>query len=157
MKISRKKLRRLINEVTQDACTWNSLGWIDPQGTFHDITIYMEMHDEWMDAYQAVKLGNYDWNRGDKPPRWIKVSNSKELWFVGSWDSLTWSQFKGMCTMWSACLKFSPWLQTAVETTQVKFGSLTTGESVQYTIPDFINQYVGDHGIHYFYNVLLNS
>ena len=159
-KITRRRLRKLINEVTKDACNTHSLGWIDPQGTFHDITTYMEIHDEWMDSYQAVKLGNYDWVKGTNPPGWIKVSNAKELWYGGDWKDVKKKsprQFNAMFQMWTACAPFCEWLQKDVEKTLVTFGSLTTGQKQQFTIPDFIGMHLGRDAIFTFYGMLLGG
>ena len=157
MKITRKKLRQLITEVTKDACEKHSLGWIDPQGTFHDITAFMEIHDEWMDRYQAIELGNYDWIKGTNPPGWIKVSNAKELWYSGDWESATPNQFIAMFKMWTECSQYCQWIQTDVETTLVTFGSLTTGQRQTSTIPDFISMHMGRQGIETFYDILLGG
>ena len=159
----RESVRNLILEVTESGCNKHSLGWIDPHGKFHDITEHMEIHDEWMDRYQALEQGEYEWPMGKIPEGWIKVSNANELWLGGSsWDEITFQQFEGLCEMWKQCRSHSVWLSTDVENFYVTFGTVETKgmgfeNMEQHTIPDFIGRYIGRRGEDLFYGMLLGE
>ena len=162
--ILRESIRIIIQEGNNQGCNNHSLGWIDPDGTFHDITEYLETHDDWMDRYQAVELGVDRYPMGQIPNGWIKVSNANEFWFAAKdWNSLTFEQFEGMVDAWSACRKYSNWLQNDVEGFYVTFGLSDpdpfgfTEHMEQHTIPEFIDKYVGRRGENLFYGMLLGE
>ena len=162
--ILRESIRIIILEGNNQGCNNHSLGWIDPDGTFHDITEYLETHDDWMDRYQAVELGVDRYPMGQIPNGWIKVSNANEFWFAAKdWNALTFEQFEGMVDAWSACKKYSNWLQNDVEGFYVTFGLSDpdpfgfTEHMEQHTIPEFIDKYVGRRGEDLFYGMLLGE
>ena len=157
--------KNLILEITDWGCNTHSLGWIDPEGTFHDITEDdTPIHDAWMQNHLAFEYSQeYD---GRIPDGWIKVSNANELFFAApSWDQLTFKQFEGMCDMWLKCKKHSPWLSREIESFALTFGTTSytpTGDGRYYvndnmeklTVPEFIEKYIGREGEDLFFQML---
>jgi len=156
----RESVRRLILEVSDFQCNNHSLGFIDDKGN-------------WLDTEGADHV-DYLWdrvyNQDDSakpfpmPNGWIKVSNANEFWFAAKdWSEMTFAQFEGMVEMWSQCKQYSRWLQKDVENFYVTFGTTDPNSSFgfehmeQYTIPQFIDKYVGRRGEDLFYGMLLGE
>jgi hypothetical protein len=129
-------IRKLILEISEFGCNKHSLGWIDPQGNFFDITEYSESHDEWMERYQYDKHPNQSWSKEKIPAGWIKVSNTSEFWFEGGdWSNIIPEQVDALIKIWKECGKrHSRWIKTDAETRLLNFMSpngldeLTIGE-----------------------------
>ena len=149
--------KKVLKEVTDWGCNTHSLGWIDPEGTFHDITDDdVPIHNVWMRNHMAFEF-NEEYTDNTIPDGWIKVSNANELFFGSpSWDELSFEQFKGMCDMWNKCKKYCIWLSQDIETHDVLFGYVDgTIKMEKLTIPEFIYRYIGREGEDLFYKMLL--
>ena len=160
----RESIRRIILEANEFGCNNHSLGFIDPEGNFIDLSETEDDHNSWMETYQSVELGEDRYPMGKIPEGWIKVSNANELWLGGSsWDEITFQQFEGLCEMWKQCRSHSVWLSTDVENFDVTFGTFDTQYGMgfenmeQHTIPDFIGRYIGRRGEDLFYGMLLGE
>ena len=155
----RESVRRIILEVSEFGCNKHSLGFIDPKGNFIDLTDTGDDHNSWM--WDNV---SNDLDAGSIPRGWIKVSNANEFWFSAKdWSELSFKQFEGMVDVWSSCKAYSKWLQTDVEGFYVTFGTSDPTSSFgfenmeQYTIPEFIDRYIGRRGEDLFYGMLLGE
>ena len=157
--------KKLLTEITDWGCNKHSLGWIDPDGIFYDISEDDPPdHDKWMQNYIALEF-NREFD-GRIPENWIKVSNASEMFFAATaWHDLTFKQFEGMCHMWLKCKKYSPWLSIEIESFKLTFGITSytpTGDGRYYvdddmeslTIPEFIEKYIGREGEDLFFQML---
>tara|TARA_A100001391_G_C4931980_1_gene242071 strand:- start:232 stop:708 length:477 start_codon:yes stop_codon:yes gene_type:complete len=148
--------KKVLKEITDWGCNKHSLGWIDPEGTFHDITEDdVPIHNVWMRNHMWF-YHDEEYKDNTIPDGWIKVSNANELFFgSSSWDELTFQQFNGMCDMWSKCRKYSTWLSQDIETHDVLFGVMKPQVKMErLTIPEFIHRYVGREGEDLFFQML---
>ena len=132
-------IRKLILEISEFGCNKHSLGWIDPNGNFYDITEYSETHDEWMDRYQEQEGGS--WTPHTVPDGWIKVSNTSEFWFEGEdWSEMHPNQVDAMIKIWMQCGKrHSRWIKTDAETRLLNF--MLPDDVLQLTIGDFLDNF----------------
>lgn len=137
---NKRSTKRIILEVSEFGCNKHSLGWIDPNGNFYDITEYSETHDEWMDRYQELN-GSGPWIPHTNPPGWIKVSNTSEFWFEGNdWSEITQKQVDGMIKVWIECGKrHSRWIRKDAETRLINF--MSPGGLDELTIGEFLATY----------------
>ena len=159
--ILRESIRTIILEASDFQCNNHSLGFIDDKGNWLDTEGADHQDYLWANVYDMEdnRPGGYP-----MPSGWIKVSNANEFWFAArDWSEMTFAQFEGMVEMWSACKKYSNWLQNDVEGFYVTFGTTDPTSSFgfehmeQYTIPEFIDKYVGRRGEDLFYGMLLGE
>ena len=160
----RESIRKIILEANGFGCNNHSLGFIDPEGNFIDLSETEDDHNSWMETYQSVELGVDRYPMGQIPENWIKVSNANEFWFAAKdWNEMTFAQFEGLVDMWSSCKRHSKWLQGDVEGFHVTFGLSDpdpfgfSEHMEQYTIPEFIDKFVGRRGEDLFYGMLLGE
>lgn len=162
--VLRESIRTIILEVNDFQCNTHSLGWISPDGEFIDLENH-GTHDDWMIGHILRNKLQDRIPLDSSPPGWIKVSTANELWLTGKdWSEMTFAQFEAMVEMWSQCKRYSRWLQIDAENFYVTFGTKdpTSGgfgheHMDQYTIPEFIDKYVGRRGEDLFYGMLLGE
>ena len=161
--LMRENIRTIILEANDFQCNKHSLGWISPDGKFIDLENY-GTHDDWMIGHILKNKMQDKIPLDSSPPGWIKVSTANELWLTGKdWSEITFAQFEGMVEMWSACKRYSNWLRNDAENFYVTFGTRNPTSSFgfehmdQYTIPQFIDKYVGRRGEDLFYGMLLGE
>ena len=157
MKDLREAIRAIILEVNDFQCNKHSLGWISPDGKFIDLEKH-GTHDDWMIGHIFRNKLQDQIPLDSSPQGWIKVSTANELWLnAKDWSEMTFKQFEGMVEMWSQCKRYSRWLQNDSENFYVTFGTLNPEGMEQYTIPEFIDKYVGRRGEDLFYGMLLGE
>ena len=159
--VLRESIRVMILEVNDFQCNNHSLGFIDDKGNWIDTEGADHQDYLWANVYDMED------NRPDGypvPDGWIKVSNANEFWFTAKdWSEMTFAQFEGMVEMWSGCKRYSNWLKNDTENFYVTFGTSDPTSSFgfehmdQYTIPQFIDKYVGRRGEDLFYGMLLGE
>ena len=150
----RESVRRIILEASDFQCNNHSLGFIDDQGNWLD-TEGCD-HSDWL--WDRVYNQDDSARPFPMPDGWIKVSNANELWFGGGdWFDMSFAQFEGLVDMWSSCKRYSRWLQNDTDNFHVVFGTLNPESMEEYTIPEFIDKYVGRRGEDLFYGMLLGE
>ena len=161
--VLRESIRAIILEVNDFQCNKHSLGWISPDGKFIDLENH-GTHDDWMIGHIMKNKMQDRIPLDSSPPGWIKVSTANELWLTGKdWSEMTFAQFEGMVEMWSQCKRYSNWLKNDAENFYVTFGTKDPTSSFgfehmdQYTIPQFIDKYVGRRGEDLFFGMLLGE
>ena len=133
MKITRLQLRRIIQEVTEFGCNKHSLGYIDKDGNFLDISAEeYTSHDEWL-----LDNGMYEWEPAMN--LWIKVSNANEI-SVPFINTVSQVQLNGLIDMWLACKDYSRWIKNPEES-YVNIYSFDLKEYEELTIPEFIEKH----------------
>ena len=133
MKLTRRQLRRIIQEVTAFGCNKHSLGYIDEKGKFLDISAEeYTSHDEWLldnGMYPSEPMMNY----------WIKLSNANEL-SVPFIHSVPQVQLDGLVNMWLQCKDHSRWIKNP-EATHLNIYSFDFKQYEELTIPEFIEKH----------------
>lgn len=131
----RECIRRILLEVDVFGCEAHSLGWIDDSGNFIDLTEGDLTHGEYLEIEYGDGLDLDEIIYG-----WIKISNAKELYIVGSdWGKVTSMQIHGLIDMWLACKEYSRWIKNDIERFRVNFMSERSSQKM--TIPDFLSRY----------------
>lgn len=155
----KESVRRIILEVDGFQCNSHSLGfvddlgnWIDTEGVEHSDYLRANVYD-----MEDNRSGGYP-----MPDGWIKVSNASQIFFGGnSWDDVTPQQIRGLIEMWSACSKYSRWIQKETESFEVIFGLIGPNRRMsnleEMTIPDFLERYGGRNAVDNFYGMLLGE
>lgn len=133
MKLTRSQLRRLISEVTAFGCNKHSLGYIDENGNFLDISSdEYNSHEEWL-ASKGVDY-RYPALRG-----WIKLSNANEL-TVPTIHEIPQSQLNGLIDMWIACKDYARWIMNP-ESSYLNIYNFDFSEYEELTVPEFIEKH----------------
>lgn len=133
MKITRRQLRKIINEVSAFGCNKHSLGYIDAHGSFLDISAdEYASHEEWLSSQ-----GLYDWEPAQN--HWIKLSNANEL-TVPFIHNVSQAQLNGLIDMWIKCKDHSQWIMNP-ESHHLNIYNFDFSEYEELTIPEFIEKH----------------
>jgi len=131
--IKKAKSSSIIQEVTAFGCNKHSLGYIDENGKFLDISAEdYTSHEQWLHS-----RGMYDWEPAQK--FWIKLSNANEL-SVPFIHSVPQVQLDGLVNMWLQCKDHSKWIKNPEET-HLNIYSFDFKQYEELTIPEFIEKH----------------
>ncbi len=143
----REYIKKVLLEADDFGCNKHSLGYIDAEGNFIDLRRAGIEHEHYLD------IAGYS----QEPEGWIKISNANELWLQKeNWFQVTDQQIDGLIDMWIACSRFSNWIKRDIEGFYVLFGSNTTGQMQEITIPDFLEAYGNPDHMDRLFDKLLN-